>query len=251
MPSQLAALALLLPLAATAPPSGERAAALSARLAGELGSARALPDLFRLYELRDEVADLPALARLFDRIASDRKARADVRAAALELRGQLAVAQGQLPRARSIIERAAPVRAWSVIGPFDNDGRTGLRAVYGPETDGYDPAAKYPGKDHVVSWRALPQQLFPLGYVDLSSAVWPAQDSTVYAATVLRSPRARTALLHLGASGATRLWVNGKLVREDPAVHPSRWDQAALAAGCAAAATGGLLRWGPGTAKPA
>ncbi|HKC60561.1 MAG TPA: hypothetical protein VKB92_10790, partial [Myxococcales bacterium] len=229
MPSRLAALALLLSAAAPAASSGDRAAALSSRLAGELRSARALPDLFRLYELHDEVADLPALGRLFDKIAGDRRARAEVRAAALELRAQLAAAEGQLPRARSIIERAAPVRAWSVIGPFDNDGRTGLRAVYGPETDGYDPAAKYPGKDHVVSWRALPQQLFPLGYVDLSSAVWPAQDSTVYAATVLRSPRARTAIVHLGASGATRLWVNGKLVREDPAVHPSRWDQAAFA----------------------
>src|SRR5712691_489033 len=147
MPSRLAALALLLPLAATAAASGERAAALSARLAGELGSARALPDLFRLYELRDEMSDLPALARLFDRIARGRKARADVRSAALELRAQLAVAQGQLPQARSVVERAAPVRTWAVIGPFDNDGRTGLRTVYGPETDGYDPTAKYPGKD--------------------------------------------------------------------------------------------------------
>src|SRR6266849_5471980 len=250
MPSRLAALALLLPLAATAATGDERAEALSARLAGELGSARALPDLFRLYELRDDVADLPALARLFDRIASDRKARADVRAAALELRAQLAVAQGQFPQARSIIERAAPVRTWAVIGPFDNDGRRGLRAVYGPETDGYDPGVKYPGKDHDVSWRTLPPQMFPLGYVDLSSAVWPAQDSAVYAATGLRSPRARTAVLHLGASGATRLWVNGKLVREDPAVHPSRWDQAAFAVELRAGDNAVLLKVAHGIGKP-
>src|SRR5467141_2531440 len=188
MPSRLAASALLLSLAAAAATGDEQAEALSARLSGELGSARALPDLFRLYELRDEVPDLPALARRFDRIASDRKARADVRAAALVLGAQLAAAQGQLPKAKSIVERAAPVRSWAVIGPFDNDGRRGLRTVYGPETDGYDPAAKYPGKDHDVSWRTLPPQLFPFGYVDLSSAVCPAQDSAVYAATVLRSP---------------------------------------------------------------
>src|SRR6266850_741006 len=248
MPSRLVVLALLLPLAATAATGDERA--LSARLAGELGSARALPDLYRLYELRDEVADLPALARLFDRIASDRKARADLRAAALEVRAQLAVAQGQLPQAKSIVERAAPVRTWAVIGPFDNDGRRGLRTVYGPETDGYEPAAKYPGKDHDVSWRTLPPQLFPLGYVDLSSAVWPAQDSAVYAATVLRSPRARTALLHLGASGATRLWVNGRLVREDPAVHPSRWDQAAFAVELRAGDNAVLLKVAHGIGKP-
>ncbi|HMC34789.1 MAG TPA: hypothetical protein VKH65_10300, partial [Myxococcales bacterium] len=158
MPSQIVALALLLSAAAPAATGDERAAALSSRLAGELRSARALPDLFRLYEMHDEVADLSALAKTFDRIARDRAARPDLRAAALELRAQLAVAQSQLPQARSMVERAAPVRAWAVIGPFDNDGRTGLRAVYGPERDGYDPEAKYAGKDHDVSWRALPPQ---------------------------------------------------------------------------------------------
>ena len=250
MPSPLAALALLLPMAAAAGPIEGRVEALSTRLAGELGSARALPDLFRLYELRDEVADLPALGRLFDRIATDRGARADVRAAALELRAQLAVAQGQLLQSRAIVDRAAPVRAWAVIGPFENDGRAGLRTVYPPETAGYDPSAKHPGKDHDVSWRALPQQAFPLGYVDLSSAVWPAQDSTVYAATVVRSTRARTAALHLGASGATRLWVNGKLVHEDTAVHPSRWDQAAFAVELRAGDNSLLLKLAHGTGKP-
>src|SRR5215470_4602283 len=251
MPKSLAFFAVLLSAAsAGAAPGDERAAALSARLSGEVQSARALPDLFRLYEMRDEVADLTALARTFDRVAGDRRARADLRAAAVELRAQLAVAQGQLPQARSIVERAAPVRAWAVIGPFDNDGRAGLRAVYGPEKDGYDPGAKYPGKEHDVSWRTLPKHLFPLGYVDLSSAVWPAQDSTIYAATVVRSPRAGTFVLHLGASGATRLWVNGKLVHEDANVHPSRWDQAAFAVELRAGDNSLLLKVAHGIGKP-
>src|SRR6185369_15716347 len=34
----------------------------------------------------------------------------------------------------------------------------------------------------------------------------------------------------LGSSGATRVWLNGKLVHEDPAVHPSRFDQKAFSA---------------------
>ncbi|MFL5313372.1 MAG: DUF3857 domain-containing protein, partial [Myxococcales bacterium] len=237
-------------MAATARSVDVQAAALSTRLLGELQSARALPDLFRLYELRDEIADLAATARLFDRIAADRGARADVRAAALEMRAQLAVAQGQLLQAHAIVDRVAPVRAWTVMGPFENDGRAGLRTVYPPETEGYDPAAKHPGKDHEVSWRALPKQAFPRGYVDLSSAVWPAQDSTIYAATVLRSARARTAVLHLGASGATRLWMNGKLVREDTAVHPSRWDQAAFAVELRAGDNPVLLKLAHGTGKP-
>jgi cellulose synthase operon protein C len=250
MPSRLVALALLLPLAALAEPGDDRAAALSGRLLGESRSARALPDLFRLYELREEVTDLTAFARIFDRVAADRSARADVRAAALELRAQLAVARGQLAQARAIVDRAAPVRTWAVIGPFENDGRTGLRAVYGPEKDGYHRAATYPGKGHEVSWRSLAPQLFPLGYVDLSAAIWPAHDSTVYAATAIRSPGARTAVLHLGASGATRVWVNGKLVREDTAVHPSRWDQGAFPVELRAGDNAVLVKVAHGVGKP-
>ncbi|HEY5677450.1 MAG TPA: DUF3857 domain-containing protein, partial [Myxococcales bacterium] len=51
-----------------------------------------------------------------------------------------------------------------------------------------------------------------------------------YAATVLHAAKAESALFHIGASGAVRVWINGKRVHEDPAVHPSRFDQKAFAA---------------------
>ena len=157
MRSRSSALALLLlPLAATAGRDRDDASLLSARILGELQSARALPDLFRLYELREEVADLAPLARTFDRVAADRRARSDLRAAAVLLRAQIAIAQGQLPQARVTVDRIAPVRTWAVIGPFQNEGRGGLRAVYGPEKDGYAAEARYAGKDHEVGWRTLP-----------------------------------------------------------------------------------------------
>ena len=162
MHTRFAAIALLFPLAVFAVPAEEEAHALSARLRAEVRTAGALPDLFRLYELRDELPDLGPLARTLDEVTADKAARPDVRAAALELRAHLATAQAQLPLARSFIERVAPVTSWSVIGPFENEGRSGLRAVYGPEKDGYAPAARYPGKEHEVGWRTLPPQLFPM-----------------------------------------------------------------------------------------
>ena len=147
MRSRSSALALLLlPLAATAGRDREDASLLSARILGELQSARALPDLFRLYELREEVAGLAPLTRTFDRVAADRRARSDLRAAAVLLRAQIAIAQGQLPLARVTVDRIAPVRTWAVIGPFQNEGRGGLRAVYGPEKDGYAAEARYAGR---------------------------------------------------------------------------------------------------------
>jgi tetratricopeptide (TPR) repeat protein len=145
------------------------------------------------------------------------------------MQGELAISEGQLPKASALFDEVAPIRAWSIIGPFDNEGRGGLQTAYPPEKDGYDPKAVYRGKEHDVAWRALPGGHAPYGFVDLSAAVYPRSDVAVYAVTVLRSARAQTALFHLGASGASRVWLNGGLVHEDVAVHPSRFDQEAFA----------------------
>ncbi len=221
---------LLAAVLAIAPaPLQETTPALQARLLGELDRPQAIADLFRLYERRDENGDLSPIAIVLEGAARSRKARPDVRALATEMRGELAIAQGQLPRAVALFDAVAPLRAWTIIGPFENEGRAGLLAQYGPEKDGFDPAAVYRGKEHDVTWRALPDGHAPYGFVDLGAAVFPRTDVAVYAATVLPSPRAQPALFHLGASGATRVWLNGRLVHEDGAVHPSRFDQRTFA----------------------
>jgi len=201
-----------------------RATELIRRLAGEHDQPQALPDLIRLAELREQLTDLRPLAEALDSGAQDPKGREDVRALARHLRAQLWIAQGEMERGRAEIDALAPIRAWSVIGPFDNDGRSGLSAVYPPEAGSFDPSASVKGKEHAVSWRVLPD-VAPLGFIDLDGAVWPRQDVTVYAASVLPAPRAQGAVLHFGTSGACKLWVNGELVLEDKNQHPARFDQ--------------------------
>jgi transglutaminase-like putative cysteine protease len=226
--------AALLPIGAWAQSQWDPATAdLRSRIVGETGHVQALPDLYRLFERREDQGDLAPLEQTFDAAAGDKAARPDVRALALELRAQLAIARGQLPQAQALIDAVAPVRAWSVIGPFANEGRSGLATVYGPEKDGYDPKVSYPGKEHDVVWRALPKDHAPFGFVDLSSAISPRTDVAVYAATTLRSDKARPVIFHLGASGAVRFWLNGKLIHEDPALHPSRFDQVSFGASLA------------------
>jgi Flp pilus assembly protein TadD len=210
--------------------AGEGRPALQARLLGELGRPQAIADLYRLYERRDEKGDLSSLIATLETAARAPGARQDVRALAQEIRAQLAISQGQLPQAKTLFDQVALIRAWSVIGPFDNEARAGLLAVYGPEKEGYDPKAVYRGKEHDVAWRTLPAGHAPHGFVDLSAAIYPRHDVAVYAATVLRAARAQAAVFHLGASGATRIWLNGALVHEDAALHPSRFDQKAFAA---------------------
>ncbi|HEY5677276.1 MAG TPA: hypothetical protein VIR81_10830, partial [Myxococcales bacterium] len=212
-------------------PLHEATPALQARVLGELDRPQAVADLFRLYERRDEKGDLGPVTSVLEAAARSPKARADVRALAIEMRGELAVSQGQLPKASALFTEVAPIRSWSVIGPFENEGRAGFDAEYPPEKDGFDAKAVYPGKEHDVTWRALPAGHAPYGFIDLSSAVYPRSDVAVYAATVLHAARAESVLFHVGASGAVRVWLNGKLVHEDPAVHPSRFDQKMFAAG--------------------
>ena len=98
---RLALASVMLPFAVSAATADDDAQALSTRIRDEVRTARALPDLYRVYELRDELSDLGPFARLLDQVAADESARADVRAAALELRAQVAIAQGQLPQART------------------------------------------------------------------------------------------------------------------------------------------------------
>ncbi len=216
----LAPLALTLPAAAANP----RIAELASRLAAEHAQPQALAELIRLAELRDQEGDLAPLREAFDRAIDDRASREDVRALARHLRAQLDLAQGEVSKAREEIDKLAPLRSWAVIGPFDNDGRAGFSAIYAPEQDGFDPRATLHGKEHDISWRTLPE-VSPIGFVDLDGAVWPRQDVTVYAATLVPAKRAQAAMLHFGASGASRLWVNGEPALEDANLHPARFDQ--------------------------
>ncbi|TMA29017.1 MAG: DUF3857 domain-containing protein [Deltaproteobacteria bacterium] len=225
-PSLLFVAALLAP----ALHADEATPSLQARVLGELDKPQAIADLYRLFERRDEKGDLAGLIGSLQAAARAPRARPDVRALAQEMRAQLAVSQGQLAQAKALFDEVAPIRVWSVVGPFDNEARAGLLAVYGPETDGYDPKALYRGKEHDVAWRTLPANHAPYGFVDLSAVIHPRQDVAVYAATVLRSAKAQPVVFHLGASGGSRVWLNGSLAHEDGALHPSRFDQQTFAA---------------------
>jgi tetratricopeptide (TPR) repeat protein len=242
-------LLLIAALLAPAARSDEATPALQARILGELDRPQAIPDLYRLYERREEKGDLSGLIATVEAAARSPKARPDVRSLAQEIRASLALSRAQLAQAAALFDQIAPVRAWSVIGPFDNEARAGLLAVYGPEKDGYDPKAVYRGKEHDTAWRTLPAQA-PYGFVDLSAVIYPRTDVAMYAATVLRSNRAQPAIFHLGTSGGTRVWLNGELVHQDAALHPSRFDQQSFAAALKAGENFLLLKIAHSSGKP-
>ncbi|MEM6790970.1 MAG: DUF3857 domain-containing protein [Myxococcota bacterium] len=125
--------------------------------------------------------------------------------------------RGDLRGAQRSIAALGYVRDWLVIGPFDNDNRTGLDTVELVErelSEPIDTTRTYGGKERAVRWRLSPD-VHPYGVLDLGALTRPQRDQCTYAATFVESPEAGTATLWVGATGAVVTWFNGTEVLRD------------------------------------
>jgi cellulose synthase operon protein C len=229
-------LALVVLLAAAAPtPSGLRFAPRGRDLAAERHAAailaldrdhgpRAVVALAGLRELADQVPDRTKGIQALSRVLDDAGADAEIRALA---RAQLAReerARGNLQRAAAQVARLGAVTRWLVIGPFDDEGKGAHDRVEPPEQQ-LDLRAQVPGKGRQVGWRPLPAEAVLDGEVALGAVLRPGEHVAAYALAVVDSPRDQPARLWFGASGRSKVWVNGALALEDRVDHPARFDQ--------------------------
>src|SRR5438105_15262881 len=91
---------LLLATLASAPASlDEPTPALQARVLREVDRPQAVADLFRLFERRDETGDLSSLLETLQAAARSPRARAAVRAVAVENRGERSPVRARRPEA--------------------------------------------------------------------------------------------------------------------------------------------------------
>jgi hypothetical protein len=102
------------------------------------------------------------------------------------------------------------LRAWKVIGPFDNVGKAGFPAVYPPEVK-IDFAAEYGGKAATVRWVDHTSD-DPLGKVDLNRLLGKAKGVVGYAAAEVESAGSRPVDLRAASSNAIKIWLNGDLL---------------------------------------
>jgi tetratricopeptide (TPR) repeat protein len=223
------ALALAPRAAEAADPPAERFRELARELERDHADPRAIALLAEMRALEDDLADLPQAALAYGRLAEDEQAHPEVRAWARVALAEVERARGSLTRSQAQVARLAFVEDWLAAGPFDDEGRRGHEAVYPPERE-QDLKARMPGKVRQVRWRPVPAEARRLGFVDLGASMRPTREVTAYALAVLESPRQQRVRLHLGASGAVKLWVNGALALADSAAHPARPDQVAVAA---------------------
>lgn len=102
------------------------------------------------------------------------------------------------------------LREWTIAGPFDNPSMEGFRDALGPELGEVGP---YAGKLAEVDFRPLPKWDQYCEF-NLNQTVRPSTAAVTYLATQIEAPKAQNGVLLLGADGAYKVWLNGKLVAE-------------------------------------
>ncbi len=228
----LSALLLATALAGAAPsaspdPVAERLHALLDELERDHAAPRALVPLIQLEQLEDELPDLARAGVAYARLAEDPDAHPEVRAYARFRLADVERSRGNLRRGEAELARLAFLSGWQLAGPFDNEGKRGFDEVFPPEK-AQDLAARFQGKAREVGWRSLPPEAVVGGFAHLGAAVRPARHVVVYALTVVEAPREQRVRLHLGASGAVKVFVDGALVHADPSYHRARLDTSAV-----------------------
>ncbi len=129
--------------------------------------------------------------------------------------------RGDLTANRKQLRELGFVDRWLVVGPFDNEGKAGLGQAFQPETEFASEIVlgrAYSGKERPVRWREAPN-VFSYGFVDLGSLVRPEQKACGYLTTFVKSKagKSKTVSAWAGASGAFKLFWNGRQVLEDTA----------------------------------
>ncbi len=189
-----------------------------------------VPLLGIVTDLWDGLDDRAPLVALLDRAVGSTVARADVRARAAFVRSLLLDRLGKTSDAEAERAKLGLLTQFWVVGPFDNEGRTGHATVFGPEkqllavprTD-----AKFDGKERAVTWRRMPA-IAAQGMVSLDAMLRPDTNVTAYLTTMVHVPKATRAALRVGSSGAIAAWVNTTRVLSRDVYRPVRFDQDAV-----------------------
>lgn len=158
----------------------------------------------------------------------DRRATPPVRAYATLLTAFARIRRGDTHTATRQIAELGFVDDWLVVGPFDNEGKSGLDRAFEPEL-GFDgavvPGRAYSGKERAVRWRVAPD-VFHFGWLDGGALLRPESKVCMYATTFVRGQQGtrtpRPITVWVGTSGAFKLFWNGVETLKDEAYRG--WD---------------------------
>ncbi len=186
-----------------------RALSLAARIEKAPDAPESLADFFRLRDLQPFLTAENRMDGLCHALDTHPRTSLDLRLAARWCLWDAARRSGDPAATETLRERLGLLTRWRSLGPFDNEGGSGMEHALPPE-DAYDPGALYPGKARPVSWRVFPPINELSGYQNFQRVHEPGRQSLGYAYARVHSPKRREAVLILGGAGSLRVWVNGR-----------------------------------------
>lgn len=204
-------------------PITDRADALAREALKSGGDVRGAAPLIRLHALLDDVDDLNLLAEPYTALIYRRNTDPQVRTLARLFMADVERARGRTVKAQELINDLGFIQDFHVVGAFDNEGKGGCDTDFGPESS-IDLRSLYPAKAREVGWRR-PHAKTVDGYVDLSLALRPNTEAVAYALTWVQADVDTKAVFSLGASGGSRLFINGQKVLSSDRYNTPRVDQ--------------------------
>jgi cellulose synthase operon protein C len=166
--------------------------------------------------------------------ASSPKLGADARAYAGMLASFARARRGDQKAAKDKVRALGYVSSFLVVGPFDNEGKSGLDEVFEPEaelTAPITPGRAYTGKERPVRFRAV-AGAFPFGWLDAGALMRPETKVCLYAAAFVRDDKltqgTRKVRAYVGAGGSFKLFWNGEEKLKDPAYRGHDFDRSGV-----------------------
>ncbi len=183
--------------------------------------------LRRIWQDWDQ-GDPSEVSEVLSEVANDTRVSAPVRAYASLLEAYGLRRRGDLDGAQMRIAKLGYIGRWMIVGPFDNEGKSGLMRTFGPEEELREPmnvGRSYDGKERPVKWRGAPN-VSPYGWFDLSVFMRPMENICGFATTYVRDtagPKGsangarapRPISIWAGSAGAMRVFWNDKEVLRD------------------------------------
>jgi len=107
------------------------------------------------------------------------------------------------------------ITSWRVIGPFDNVSKSGFDKVFPPEQV-VDFNSAYTGKDDLqLKWRTCPL-VSEDDVVAVSTYIGDSDPDIYYAVTAVNAPSDMDVVFRFASSGASKMYVDGKLTYTNP-----------------------------------
>ena len=118
----------------------------------------------------------------------------------------------KLSKARKYVANTNAISDWMIIGPFENISASGFDTVYPPE-EGYNPLAKYEGKEKVPTFwfQNTPTDMYV--WIDFRKH-FGASEAIYYGNSFIFSPIKQSVQIRTGTSGSLKIFLNDENIFE-------------------------------------